>query len=235
MDDGTQGDRGARSAPGIPLILKDNIDTADRMMTTAGSIALAVIVTEDATVTARLRWQQAPLSLARRIAERPTSARHAHERVPSAEVRRATYALDRNPCGSSSGSAVAVAANPLRRCHRDRNGWIDHLPIAPGPRWCGGHQAHGGPRSRSGIIPISHTQDTAGPIARTVADAAAILGALTGVDPRHTATHASGGRFLTDYTSSLDRDGLRGARIGIARKGSALDCRVDAIRRRPSA
>ncbi len=215
---------------GIPLILKDNIDTADRMMTTAGSIALAgSIATEDATVTARLRAAGAIVLGKANLSEwanfRSThstsgwSSRGGQTRNP--------YALDRNPCGSSSGSAVAVAANLCAAaigtetdgsiiCPSQTNGVVGIKPTV-------------GLVSRAGIIPISHTQDTAGPIARTVADAALVLGALTGVDPHDTATHASGGRFLTDYTSSLDRDGLRGARIGIARKGFGFDSRVDAI------
>ncbi len=223
--------RGARGPlHGIPLILKDNIDTADRMMTTAGSIALAgSIAAEDATVTARLRAAGAIILGKANLSEwanfRSThstsgwSSRGGQTRNP--------YALDRNPCGSSSGSAVAVAANLCAAaigtetdgsiiCPSQTNGVVGIKPTV-------------GLVSRAGIIPISHTQDTAGPIARTVADAAAVLGALTGTDPRDAATNMSSGRSLTDYTFCLDPDGLRGARIGVARKSFGTNSRVDVL------
>ncbi|MBN1583687.1 MAG: amidase, partial [Anaerolineae bacterium] len=137
------------------------------------------------------------------------------------------YALDRNPCGSSSGSAVAVAAN---LCAVALGTETDGSIICPS-------QTNGlaaikptlGLVSRSGIIPIAHSQDTAGPMARTVADMAITLGALTGVDPRDPATEGSQGKSFTDYTPFLDADGLRGARIGVARNFFGFDDRVDEI------
>src|SRR5204863_1234999 len=126
------------------------------------------------------------------------------------------YVLDRNPCGSSSGSAVGVSANLTVVaigtetdgsivCPASSNGVVGIKPTV-------------GLVSRAGVIPISHSQDTVGPFARTVADAAALLGALTGIDPRDSATRGSEGKFHTDYTQFLDPNGLRGARIGIARQ-----------------
>ena len=125
------------------------------------------------------------------------------------------YAVDRNPCGSSSGSGAAASANFCAAaigtetngsvvCPSSINGVVGIKPTV-------------GLVSRAGIIPIAHSQDTAGPMARTVRDAAAILGALTGVDPRDEATAASDGHATTDYTQFLDADGLKGARIGVER------------------
>ncbi len=215
---------------GIPVILKDNIDTADRMTTTAGSLALErSVAPQDATVAARLRAAGAIILAKANLSEwanfRSThstsgwSSRGGQTRNP--------YALDRNPCGSSSGSAVAVAANLCAVaigtetdgsiiCPSHTNGVVGIKPTV-------------GLISRFGIIPISHTQDTAGPIARCVADAAILLGVLAGVDPLDNATLASTGHLLNDYTPFLDPDGLRGARIGVARKGFGFDGRVDAI------
>jgi amidase len=137
------------------------------------------------------------------------------------------YALDRNPCGSSSGSAVAVAANLCAVavgtetdgsiiCPSNANGIVGVKPTL-------------GLVSRSGIIPIAHSQDTAGPMARTVADAAVLLGALTGVDPRDPATESSQGKAHADYTRFLDANGMKGARLGIARNFFGASPRVDQI------
>src|SRR5438105_1260175 len=126
------------------------------------------------------------------------------------------YVLNRTPCGSSSGSAAAIAANLAAAslgtetdgsilCPSSSNAAVGIKPTV-------------GLTSRSGVIPISHSQDTVGPISRTVADAAAVLGALTGVDPLDSATQESAGKFYSDYTQFLDPNGLRGARIGIARE-----------------
>jgi amidase len=204
---------------GIPILLKDNIDTGDRMQTTAGSLALdGAIAPQDAFIAERLRAAGAVILGKANMSEwanfRSThstsgwSGRGGQCRNP--------YALDRNPCGSSSGSAAAVSANLTALaigtetdgsivCPSSANSIVGIKPTL-------------GLVSRSGIIPISHSQDTAGPMARTVTDAAILLGALTGVDPRDPATAASEGPALTDYTRFLDPDGLRGARIGIARK-----------------
>jgi amidase len=202
---------------GIPVLLKDNIDTADRMTTTAGSLALeGVVARTDSRVAARLRSAGAILLAKANMSEwaniRSThstsgwSARGGQCRNP--------YVLDRNPCGSSSGSAVAASANLCAVavgtetdgsivCPASNNGIVGLKPTV-------------GLVSRAGIIPISHTQDTAGPLCRTVADAAALLTALAGQDPRDPAT-ASSGSIPKDYTRFLNLRGLQGARIGVAR------------------
>jgi len=204
---------------GIPVLLKDNIDTADRMTTTAGSLALeGSIPPGDSGVAERLRAAGAVLLAKTNLSEwaniRSTrsssgwSARGGQCRNP--------YVLDRNPCGSSSGSAAAVSANfgavavgtetdGSIVCPASANGVVGIKPTV-------------GLVSRAGIIPISHTQDTAGPLCRTVGDAAALLGALAGGDPRDSATAAASGRVESDYTKFLDPAGLRGARIGVARE-----------------
>jgi amidase len=204
---------------GIPVLLKDNIDTADRMHTSAGSLALAEsIAPRDAFVVARLRAAGAVLLGKTNLSEwanfRSTgstsgwSARGGQTRNP--------HALDRNPCGSSSGSAAAVAAE---LCAVAVGTETDGSIICPS-RSCGivGIKPTVGLVSRAGIIPISRTQDTAGPMARTVADAAALLGAMAGPDPRDLATAGAAGPLAADYTAFLDRDALRGARIGVVRE-----------------
>jgi amidase len=138
------------------------------------------------------------------------------------------YVLDHSPCGSSSGSAAAVAANLVAvSLGTETDGSI----VCPGSV-CGvvGIKPTVGLTSRAGVVPISHTQDTVGPFGRTVADAAMVLGALTGVDPRDPATAASQGQALTDYTSFLRADGLRGARIGVVRQfRTGISEHVDAV------
>ena len=204
---------------GIPVLIKDNIDTADRMMTTAGSLALAgASAPRDAFVAARLRAAGAIILGKTNLSEwanfRSTkstsgwSARGGQVKNP--------YALDRNPCGSSSGTGAAVAANLAAiGVGTETDGSI----VCPsGANALVGIKPTIGLVSRSGIVPISHTQDTAGPMTRTVADAAVLLGALTGVDAADRATSASRGKSSTDYRSALKPDGLKGARIGVARK-----------------
>jgi amidase len=203
---------------GIPVLLKDNIDTADRMTTTAGSLALeGSIAPRDAHVAERLRAAGAILLAKANMSEWANirsnrsssgwSARGGQCRNP--------FVLDRNPCGSSSGSAAAVSANfgavavgtetdGSIVCPASANGIVGIKPTV-------------GLISRAGIIPISHTQDTAGPLCRTVADAAALLSAMAGADPRDRATAASSGHVEQDYRAFLKKDGLRGARIGVAR------------------
>jgi amidase len=203
---------------GIPVLLKDNLDTADGMETTAGSLALlSSRPAQDATVAARLRAAGALILGKTNLSEwanfRSTnstsgwSARGGQTKNP--------YVLDRNPCGSSSGSAVAVAAS---LCAAAIGTETDGSIICPSAM-CGvvGIKPTVGLVSRAGVVPISPTQDSVGPHARTVADAAAILGAVAGPDPRDPATAAAAGRAHADYTQFLDRDGLRGARIGVLR------------------
>lgn len=223
--------RGSRGPlHGVPILLKDNIGTADRMTTTAGSLALeGSIPAADAFIADRLRQAGAVLLGKSNLSEwanfRSTrsssgwSARGGQGRNP--------YALDRNPCGSSSGSGIAVSANLAAAAIGTETGGSIICPSSS----CGlvGIKPTVGLLSRSGIIPISHSQDTAGPMARTVADAAALLGAMTGLDSDDSATTASGGHAHEDYLQFLDPDGLRGARIGVARDFFGFHPRVDAL------
>ncbi len=204
---------------GIPVLIKDNIDTADRMHTTAGSLALAEnIAAQDSFVAERLRAAGAVIIGKTNLSEwanfRSThstsgwSGRGGQTRNP--------YALDRTPSGSSSGSGSAAAANYcVVAVGTETDGSVTSPAAAAS---LVGIKPTVGLVGRSGIVPIAHSQDTAGPMARTVRDAAILLGAMTGVDPRDRATRASAGKSPADYTSALDRDGLRGARIGVARK-----------------
>src|SRR6185369_12159469 len=204
---------------GIPVLIKDNIDTHDRMMTTAGSLALVGAKPQrDAFVAQRLREAGAIILGKTNLSEWANfrsnksssgwSGRGGQTKNP--------YALDRNPCGSSSGSGAAVAANLCAVavgtetdgsivCPSTTNGLVGIKPTL-------------GLVSRSGIIPIAHSQDTAGPMARTVADAAALLNALVGEDLEDAATAESRGHIAADYTKFLDAKGLKGARIGVVRK-----------------
>jgi amidase len=204
---------------GIPVLVKDNIGTVDRMTTTAGSYALeGSIPPHDSFVAAQLRKSGA-IILGKANLSEWANFRSSHSTSGwsgRGGQARNPYALDRNPCGSSSGSGVAVSANlcPVALgtetngsivCPSSANGIVGIKPTV-------------GLVSRNGVVPISHTQDTAGPMGRTVADAAAVLGAMTGVDARDKATLASRGKLLTDYTRFLDANGLKGARIGVVRQ-----------------
>jgi amidase len=204
---------------GVPIVIKDNIDTADRMMTTAGSLALVgAPAPSDAFIVRRLREAGAVILAKTNLSEwaniRSTrsssgwSARGGQTKNP--------YALDRNPCGSSSGTASAVSANlAAAGIGTETDGSI----VCPaGATGLVGLKPTLGLVSRSGIVPIAHSQDTAGPMARTVADAATVLTAIAGVDPGDQATAASTARAQTDYATFLDPEGLKGARIGVARK-----------------
>ena len=203
---------------GIPILLKDNVDTADSMTTTAGSLALeGSIPLQDAFIAAKLRSAGAVLLGKANLSEwaniRSThsssgwSGRGGQAKNP--------YVLDRNPCGSSSGSAGAVSAN---LCAGAIGTETDGSIVCPSSA-CGivGIKPTLGLVSRSGIIPIAHSQDTAGPMARTVRDAAIILNALAGIDTRDATTMVNRSRGQIDYTRFLDPNGLRGARIGVAR------------------
>ena len=204
---------------GIPVLIKDNIDTADRMQTTAGSLALlGSKPARDSFVAQKLREAGAVILGKTNLSEW-ANIRSSHSSSGWSARGGQTlnpYVLDRNPCGSSSGSGAATAASLCAVavgsetdgsvvCPASANGLVGIKPTL-------------GLISRSGIIPIAHSQDTAGPMARTVRDAAILLSALAGVDPRDSATAASEGKSSTDYTKFLDPHGLRGARIGVARK-----------------
>jgi len=215
---------------GVPVLIKDNVATADRMETTAGSLALVgARPAQDAFVAQRLREAGAVLLGKTNLSEwanfRSThstsgwSGRGGQTRNP--------YALDRNPCGSSSGSGAAVSANLcLVAVGTETDGSI----VCPSGT-CGivGIKPSIGLVSRAGIIPIAHTQDTAGPMARTVADAAALLTALAGFDPHDPVTRDGGALARTDYTKFLDPAGLRGARVGVARKFAGFNDEVDKL------
>jgi amidase len=203
---------------GIPILLKDNIDTADRMETTAGSLALlGSRPARDATVAALLRQAGAILLGKTNMSEWANfrSTRSSSGWSGRGRQCRNPYALDRTPGGSSSGSGVAPAASLCAvAIGTETNGSIVSPANANGVV---GIKPTVGLTSRAGVIPISHTQDTIGPLGRTVADAAAVLGAMTGADPRDPATEASAGHRHADYTQFLDPNGLAGARIGVAR------------------
>jgi amidase len=213
---------------GIPILIKDNIDTADRMSTSAGSFALeGWHPPKDAFVAARLRAAGA-LILGKSNLSEWANIRSAHS-VSGWSARggqtRNPYALRRNPSGSSSGSGVAVAAN---LCAAAVGTETDGSIVSPASV-CGvvGVKPTLGLCSRSGIVPIAHSQDTAGPIARTVRDAALLLTAMAGADPEDAASATTAQRPAVDYTQSLDASGLRGARLGIARKFFEDNARLD--------
>src|ERR1700730_796490 len=215
---------------GIPVMIKDNIDTADRMMTTAGSLALVgAKPPKDSFVAQKLRDTGAVILAKTNLSEWANirsehstsgwSGRGGQTKNP--------YALDRNPCGSSSGSRAGVSANLCVAaigtetdgsivCPSSSNGIVGIKPTV-------------GLISRAGIIPISHSQDGAGPMARPVRDAAMVLGALTGIDEQDAATSDSREHSYTDYAQFLKEDGLRGGRIGLARKYFGFSDSVDAM------
>jgi amidase len=218
----TNGPRGPLH--GIPVLIKDNIDTHDRMMTTAGSLALlGSIAPRDSFVAQKLRQAGAVILGKTNLSEWANFRGENSTSGWSARggLTKNPYALDRNPSGSSSGSAVAVSAS---LCAAAVGTETDGSLISPAAV-CGivSIKPTVGLISRSGIIPISRTQDTAGPMTRTVTDAAILLGALKGVDPRDDATKTSRDKAPSNYTQFLDPNGLSGARIGVARKyfGSA--------------
>ena len=215
---------------GIPVLIKDNIDTHDRMTTTAGSLALGgSIPLQDSFVAKKLRDAGAVILGKTNLSEWANfrsshsssgwSGRGGQTKNP--------YVLDRNPCGSSSGTGAAIAANLAAIgigtetdgsvvCPSNANSLVGIKPTL-------------GLISRAGIIPIAHSQDTAGPMTRSVTDAALLLSALAGIDARDEATRASTGKSFADYSKSLDANGLRGARIGVHRKGFGFSDAVDKV------
>lgn len=217
MDRERKGGRTRSMLHGIPILIKDNIDTADKMLTTAGSLALvdAPPPKKDAFIVKKLRESGAVLLGKTNLSEWANfrgqrsisgwSARGGQTNNP--------YFLDQNPCGSSSGSGVAPSANLCAAaigtetngsiiCPANTNGVVGLKPTV-------------GLVSRSGIIPIAHTQDTAGPMTRTVADAAIMLNAMAGTDKADPMTAEADRRRAKDYTKFLDPNGLKGARLGL--------------------
>jgi amidase len=215
---------------GVPVILKDNIDTGDRMPTTAGATALkSSFAKVDSFIARKLREAGAVIIAKANLSEwanfRAKMSSSGWSGIGGQTKN--PYVLDRNPCGSSSGSGVAVSANLCMVaigtetngsivCPSNNNGIVGIKPTV-------------GLLSRTGIIPIAFSQDTPGPMARTVEDAAFCLGAMTGVDSLDSKTIASEGKSLTDYTEFLIADGLRGKRIGLLRNSGGYNDRVDTL------
>jgi amidase len=215
---------------GIPILLKDNIDTGDRQQTTAGSLALAgTPALQDATVTARLRAAGAVIIGKANLSEWANFRGNQSSSGWSGVGRqcRNPHILDRNPCGSSSGSGAATAAALTAAALATET---DGSIVCPAGQ-CGvaGIKPTVGLTSRAGVVPISHTQDTVGVHGRSLADSAAVLGALTGPDARDPQTAASAGHFFRNYRQFINPDGLRGARIGIARQFTGVTPETDAI------
>ncbi|HTM37255.1 MAG TPA: amidase family protein, partial [Terriglobales bacterium] len=215
---------------GIPVLIKDNIDTADKMQTTAGSLALVGSKpTEDSTVAHKLREAGAVILGKTNLSEW-ANIRSSHSTSGwsgRGGLTRNPYATDRNPCGSSSGSGAAVSANFCTIavgtetdgsivCPSSTNGIVGIKPTL-------------GLISRRGIVPIAHSQDTAGPMARTVRDAAILLGVLAATDANDAATADADLKKQKDYTQFLDAQGLNGARIGVARKYFGFSDAVDKV------
>jgi amidase len=215
---------------GVPVILKDNIDTHDKMPTTAGATALINSFPKtDSYVAKKLREAGAVIIGKSNLSEwanfRSTKSSSGWSGVGGQTKN--PYVLDRNPCGSSSGSGVAVSANLCMMaigtetngsivCPSNNNGIVGFKPTV-------------GLISRSGIIPISFTQDTPGPMGRTVEDVAITLGALTGIDSSDSKSIASEGKYYTDYTKFLKKDGLNGKRIGLLKKSMGFSDKVDTL------
>lgn len=212
---------------GIPILIKDNIDTHDRMQTTAGSLALeGNIAVKDAFIVKQLRKAGAVILGKTNLSEWANfrGKRSVSGWSSRGGLTRNPYALDRSTSGSSSGSGAAVAAN---LCVAAIGTETDGSIISPSQtNGIVGIKPTLGLASRSGIIPIAHSQDTPGPMARTVADAAILLGALTGVDASDSATKLSKKRALSNYAKYLDLDGLQGARIGVARNMAGTNPRI---------
>ncbi|MGD0792283.1 MAG: amidase [Terriglobales bacterium] len=215
---------------GIPVLIKDNIDTADRMSTTAGSLALlGSRPANDAFVAAQLRKAGAVILGKTNLSEW-ANIRSSHSTSGwsgRGGLTRNPYALDRNPCGSSSGTGAAVSAN---LCVAGVGTETDGSVVCPASaNGLAGLKPTVGLVSRNGIVPISHSQDTAGPMARTVRDVAILLGAMAGADPQDPVTADSQGKLYPDYTKFLDPAGLKGARLGVVRKYFGFNDAVDQL------
>ncbi len=230
MDNERKNGKNRGTLHGIPVLIKDNIDTADKMQTTAGSLAMiGNIASQDAFIVKKLRDAGAIIIGKTNLSEWANfrsiqsssgwSGRGGQTKNP--------YILDHNPCGSSAGSGVAVSANLCVIavgtetdgsivCPASVNGIVGIKPTV-------------GLVSRSGIIPISKTQDTAGPMARTVKDAAILLGVLSGIDNKDLITNQSKGKSFTDYTQFLDLNALKGKRIGIEKKPQGYNKSINAL------
>lgn len=215
---------------GIPVLIKDNIGTADKMQTTAGSLALMdARPAKDSFLAAKLREAGAVILGKTNLTEwanfRSSGATSGWSGRGGLTLN--PYALDRNTSGSSSGSGAAVAGN---LCAAAVGTETDGSIVSPAS-CCGivGIKPTVGLVSRSGIVPISHSQDTAGPMARTVADAAALLSAMVGMDPSDSATSGAGGKIQRDYTQHLLAGALRGARLGVVRKYAGYNIDVDRL------
>ncbi len=216
---------------GIPVLIKDNIDSADRMKTTAGSLALvdAPPPKMDAFIVKQLREAGAVILGKTNLSEWANlrSTRSSSGWSGRGGQTRNPYALDRSPSGSSSGSGAAVAAS---LCAVAVGTETDGSVVSPAnANGLVGLKPTVGLVSRSGIIPISHTQDTAGPMTRTVRDAAVLLSVLAGSDPRDAATREADGRKDADYTRFLTKDGLKGARLGVVKNLLGVHAQVDAV------
>jgi amidase len=215
---------------GIPVLIKDNIDTHDRMNTTAGSLALlGSRPSADAFVAAQLRKAGAVILGKTNLSEW-ANIRSSHSTSGwsgRGGLTRNPYALDRNPCGSSSGTGAAVSAN---LCVAGVGTETDGSVVCPSSaNGLAGLKPTVGLVSRSGIVPISHSQDTAGPMARTVRDVAILLGAMAGAETQDSATANSRGKLFPDYTKFLDPAGLKGARLGVVRKYFGFNDAVDQL------
>jgi amidase len=215
---------------GVPVILKDNIDTHDRMPTTAGATALRNSFPKTDSYVARKLREAGAIIIAKSNLSEWANFRADMSSSGWSGVGGQTknpYVLDRNPCGSSSGSGVAVAANLcMIAIGTETNGSI----VCPSNNnGIAGIKPTVGLISRSGIIPISFTQDTPGPMGRTVEDIAVTLGALTGIDSSDSKTLASSGKYQTDYVKFLKKDGLKGKRIGLDKKSMGFSDKVDIL------
>jgi amidase len=230
MDDERRNGKIRGPLHGIPIVIKDNIDTADKMQTTAGSLAMiGNIASKDAFIVKKLRDAGAVIIGKSNLSEWANfrSTRSSSGWSSRGGQTKNPYCLDHNPCGSSSGSGAAVAANLCVVavgtetdgsivCPASVNGIVGIKPTV-------------GLVSRSGIIPISTTQDTAGPMARTVKDAAILLGVLGGIDPADAITKESDGKSFADYTQFLDKNALKGKRIGVERKPQGNNQFINAL------